>query len=69
MRTYWCDKCDKCIDIDMKVSSKCKCGKVFGYNFKPSDRINMRTTLSGTTKMEFNTVSVDESIENMKRSK
>ena len=34
MRTYWCEKCEKCVDIDMKVSSECKCGNVFGNNFR-----------------------------------
>ena len=31
--------------------------------------INMRTTLSGTTQMEFSTVTVDESIDSMNRNK
>ena len=35
MRTYWCDECKKTVDIDIKVSSECKCGKIFGYNYNP----------------------------------
>ena len=62
MRTYWCDKCEKCVDIDMKVSSECKCGKVFGNNFKTSNHVNMRTTWSGQTKVEFNQTTMDEDI-------
>ena len=46
MRTYWCEKCEKCVDIDMKVSCECKCGRVFGNNFKTSNHVNMRTTWS-----------------------
>ena len=66
MRTYWCSDCEKCVDVDMKVSSKCRCGKEFGNTFKPSHHINMRTTWSGQTKVEFNTTTVDESIKNMR---
>ena len=62
MRTYWCDICKKCIDIDMKVSFECKCGKVFGSNFKISNQINMRTTWSGQTKVEFNQTTMDKDI-------
>ena len=69
MRTYWCEDCEKCVDIDMKVSSECKCGKIFGLNFKTSDHINMRTTWSGQTKIEFSETTVEKSIENMNRNK
>ena len=62
MRTYWCNDCEKCVDIDMKVSSECKCGHVFGRNFKTSDHVNMRTTWSGQTKVEFSQTTIDEDI-------
>ena len=62
MRTYWCDICEKCVDIDMKVSSECKCGKVFGVNFKTSNHVNMRNTWSGQTKIEFSETTIDEDI-------
>ena len=62
MRTYWCDICEKCVDIDMKVSSECKCGKVFGVNFKTSNHVNMRNTWSGQTKIEFSETTMDEDI-------
>ena len=32
---------------------------------KPGDYINMRKTWSGTTKVEFNTITMDESIRKM----
>ena len=69
MRTYWCDICEKCVDIDMKVSSECKCGKIFGVSSNISNYINMRTTLSGTTKMEFSTTTMDESVNSMNKGK
>ena len=62
MRTYWCEKCEKCVDIDMKVSSECKCGKVFGNNFRTSNHVNMRTTWSGQTKVEFSQTTMDQDI-------
>tara|TARA_R110002020_G_scaffold204652_1_gene408940 strand:+ start:700 stop:906 length:207 start_codon:yes stop_codon:yes gene_type:complete len=64
MRTYWCEKCEKCVDIDMKVLSECKCGKVFGNNFKTSNHVNMRTTWSGQTKVEFSQTTMDQDIAN-----
>ena len=67
MRTYYCENCEKCVDIDMKVSNQCKCGKIFGITKNISDYINMRTTLSGTTKMEFNTTTIDESTKKMNK--
>ena len=62
MRTYWCDDCKKTVDIDMKVSSECRCGKLFGYSYNPGKHINMRTTWSGQTKVEFNTTTMDKDI-------
>tara|TARA_R100001244_G_C5127470_1_gene124963 strand:+ start:487 stop:693 length:207 start_codon:yes stop_codon:yes gene_type:complete len=62
MRTYYCEICEKTVDIDMKVSSECKCGKVFGLNFKKSNHINMRTTWSGQTKVEFSQTTIDKDI-------
>ena len=62
MRTYWCNDCEKTVDIDMKVSSECKCGHVFGINFKTSDHVNMRTTWSGQTKVEFSQTTIDKDI-------
>ena len=46
----------------MSISSECKCGKIFGHNFKTSDSINMRTTWSGQTKIEFSQMTMNEDI-------
>ena len=62
MRTYWCDKCKKTVDIDIKVSSECQCGKLFGYSYNPGKHINMRKTWSGTTKVEFSETTIDKDI-------
>ena len=67
MRYYYCKNCEKCVETDVNLNCSNKCGKSFLPNYIPGKHINMRKTLSGTTKIEFNTVSVDESIEYMKK--
>ena len=67
MRTYYCENCEKCVDIDMKVSNQCKCGKGFGHGFETSHHINMRTTWSGQTKVEFSQTTIDEDIKQRNR--
>ena len=62
MRTYYCEDCEKCVDIDMSLCPQCKCGKVFGNSFKTSNYVNMRNTWSGTTKVEFSQTTIDEDI-------
>ena len=66
MRTYWCANCEKCVDIDMKKSPECKCGKIFGISSNPNHYINMRNTPSGTTKIEFSEISAEESYKKFK---
>jgi DNA-directed RNA polymerase subunit RPC12/RpoP len=62
MRTYWCNNCEKCVDIDIKTSSQCKCGYEFINNFKTSNHVNMRTTWSGQTQVEFSQTTMDKDI-------
>ena len=62
MRTYWCKNCEECVDIDMRVSSECKCGHIFGQNFKTSNHVNMRSTWSGQTQVEFSQTTMDADI-------
>ena len=69
MKIIYC-QCGVKTEIQKGEAKECKCGKVFGVRSeKISDYINMRTTLSGTTKMEFSTTTVDESIKKMRNSK
>ena len=62
MRIYYCHKCGEKTEVDNNVSKQCKCGRVFGSTAKISDHINMRTTWSGQTKVEFNQTTIDEDI-------
>lgn len=68
MRIWYC-QCGVRTEVPKGETKQCECGKVFGTRDKISDYINMRTTLSGTTQMEFSTVTVDESIDSMNRNK
>ncbi len=65
MRIYYCS-CGVRTEVPKGVVKECECGKVFGTSDKLSNYINMRNTLSGTTKMEFSTTTIDESIKTMK---
>tara|TARA_R100000655_G_C2944704_1_gene186285 strand:- start:51 stop:260 length:210 start_codon:yes stop_codon:yes gene_type:complete len=65
MRTYYCSDCGKGTDVVSGKITKCKCGKVFGIAGKVSDYINMRNTLSGTTKIEFSESTVADSVKKM----
>ena len=69
MRIYYCSKCGAKTEVSRDVSKQCECGRVFGATGKISDHINMRTTWSGTTEIEFGTTTMDKSIEKMNRSK
>ena len=66
MRIYYCI-CGIRTEVQSGEVKQCDCGKVFGSGAKLSDHINMRKTLSGTTKMEFNSMTMDESIKRMNK--
>lgn len=63
-RTYYCNKCKKCVTFSLEEKYECKCGYIFGINNDndADNYINMRKTWSGQTKVEFNTVSMEEDI-------
>jgi hypothetical protein len=44
---------------------KCDCGNYINKRNNTKDHVNMRTTWSGTTKVEFNQTTMEESIEGM----
>ena len=61
MRTYYCE-CGEKTEVQGGMSKECKCGKGFGHGFKTSNHINMRTTWSGQTQVEFSQTTMDEDI-------
>ena len=64
MIIYYC-RCGEKVEGEKTDMLKCKCGKPFSNGYSTSNYINMRKTLSGTTKMEFSTTTMDESIAKM----
>jgi len=65
-RTYYCKTCQESITFQNGDIMKCsECSALFGNEKRNPFEINMRNTLSGTTKVEFNTITMDESIKNM----
>ena len=64
-RTYYCDDCGKTIDFKSNESHICTCGHVFGakrHDTRRDPHINMRNTMSGTTKVEFRQTTIDQDI-------
>ena len=61
MRIYYCE-CGEKTEVSKGEIKQCKCDKVFGTSGKISDHINMRTTWSNTTKVEFSQTTIDEDI-------
>jgi len=66
MRIYYC-QCGIRTEVPKGVIKECDCGKVFGTSDKISNHINMRTTWSGQTKVEFNQTTMDEDIKQRNR--
>ena len=61
MRIYFCICGGRTESVPGKIT-KCECGKIFGATGKISDHINMRTTWSGQTQVEFSQKTMDEDI-------
>ena len=62
MRIYYCSKCSRKTEVPKNVVKQCECGNVFGSSGKISNHINMRTTWSGQTKVEFNQTTMADDI-------
>ena len=67
-RTYYCKTCQESITFQDNEIMKCnKCSALFGNNKRNPFEINMRTTWSGQTKVEFNETTIGESINRMNK--
>ena len=52
--------------MPMTETPNCECGHIFGGNFdNTKNYVNMRTTWSGTTKMEFRETTMADSMTDM----
>ena len=62
-RIYYCDKCESSIEFKNDENYICTCGHIFGTKFNNTkDHVNMRTTWSGQTKVEFSQKTMDQDI-------
>ena len=59
---FFCHKCDTKVECETKAEMKCDCGHYVKKHDNVKDHVNMRNTWSGTTKVEFNTTTMDQDI-------
>ena len=62
MITFYCHKCGKKSEFEKKKDMHCDCGKYINNRITTGDFINMRTTWSGQTQVEFSTTTMDKDI-------
>ena len=62
-RTYYCKTCQESITFQKDEVMKCSdCNATFGKYRRIPFEINMRTTWSGQTQVEFTSQSMEESV-------
>ena len=67
-RTYYCKTCQKSVTFQSDEVMKCyDCSALFGNQKRNPFEINMRTTWSGQTKVEFSQTTMGESINKMNK--
>ena len=64
---FICHKCNTKVECETKAEMICDCGHYVKKHDNVKDHVNMRKTLSGTTKVEFNTTTIEESIKRMNK--
>ena len=65
MIIFYCHRCGKKGEFEKKADMKCDCGHYVKNHDRASDHVNMRKTWAKSTKLEFNTTTVEESIKRM----
>ena len=60
--TLYCHKCGTKSEFENKKDMHCPCGYSIEKRNRASDHVNMRTTWSGTTKIEFSNTTMEEDI-------
>jgi hypothetical protein len=62
---FYCHRCNTRVECETKAQMKCACGHYIKKRENAKDHVNMRTTWSGTTKLEFSSTTVEDSIKRM----
>jgi hypothetical protein len=61
---FFCHKCNKKVECEKKSQMECDCGHYVKKHDDVRNHVNMRTTWSGTTKIEFSNTTIEEDIAN-----
>ena len=67
MIIFFCHKCGKKTECETKAQMQCDCGHYINKHSNAKDHVNMRTTWSGTTQVEFSSTTIEEDIESRNR--
>ena len=62
MIIFFCHKCNKKVECETKAQMKCDCGHYIKKHDNVRNHVNMRTTWSGPTKIEFSNTTIEEDI-------
>ena len=62
---FYCHRCGQKGEFENKKDMKCDCGNYINKRNNTKNYVNMRTTWSKTTQVEFNQTTMDESIKKM----
>ena len=59
---FYCHKCGQKGEFKTKNDMRCDCGNYVNKRNRAKDYVNMRTTWSGTTQVEFSQTTMDQDI-------
>ena len=59
---FYSHKCNNRVECETKAEMKCDCGHYVKKHDNTKNHVNMRTTWSGTTKVEFNNTTMEKDI-------
>ena len=62
---FYCHRCGQRGEFETKKDMKCECGHYVKKRNNTKDHVNMRTTWSGQTQVEFTPQTMQESVEDM----
>ena len=61
---FYCHKCGERNEFESKKDMHCDCGNYVKNHDNTRNHVNMRTTWSGTTQVEFSNTTMEEDIAN-----
>ena len=59
---FFCNRCNSKVECETKSQMVCDCGHYVKEHDDTRNHVNMRTTWSGTTKIEFSNTTIEEDI-------